>query len=436
MLNVSGNRIEIRPKMFELEIIKISSLIDHFSQQNKNLFYFSNPSSDFEVLALGKIFSLTSDYSEIKSFIKTLLNQVNLNDTNNLFNHLPILFGYHKFPSIIRNQIWNDYQNSEWILPEIIFYRKNDKSLMINNSTENTEISVHSLINDLAKSKKHSTDNKVKLKLVDSDSYDQWQKKVYSAISKIKSEELQKIVLSRKKEFEIQNEISFNSLLETLNKDYGDCFNFLIKSKKSFFFGSSPELLIKVADSEFKSEALAGSIQRGISEMEDENLSKFLLNDEKNLKEHQIVIDYLKINLDNKITDFQIEPKPKIKRLKNIQHLHTQISGKIKSDSHFFDMVESIFPTPAVCGIPTNKAISELNKIEGFERGLFTGMLGWFNLYNQAEFHVAIRCGLILDNILTVFAGCGIVEDSIAKDEFEETELKFKAITDLFDVEN
>lgn len=432
----NSDKIKINPKFFEFEQIKLSLLINYISQKNKNLFYFSNPASDFEVLAFGKRFSLQANYPDIKNIYNLLLNKIEIRLSDIQINNLPLIFGYHKFPSSNHNQLWIDYQVSEWILPSIIFFRRNHNCWLIDISDDNEGVKLSSRLNEIIQNDNSLSNNSLKLNPINLDLYDDWTEKVSSAINKIKTKQLEKIVLARRKEFEIQGALNFSSLIEILNDDYKDCLNFLVKSDESFFFGSSPELLVKVNDNQFKSEALAGSIQRGKSDNEDESLSQLLLIDRKNLSEHQIVIDYLKSNLNDKITDFKLELKPKIKRLKNIQHLHTEISGIIKEDNNYFDLVESIFPTPAVCGIPTEAAISVLNDLEEFERGLFTGLIGWLNFNNQAEFYVAIRCGLVKNNTLNLFAGCGIVENSNAHDEFNETELKFKTITDLFNVES
>jgi menaquinone-specific isochorismate synthase len=89
-------------------------------------------------------------------------------------------------------------------------------------------------------------------------------------------------------------------------------------------------------------------------------------------------------------------------------------------------------PTPAVCGEPKDIALKIIRENENFDRGLFSGVLGWFNKSGSGEFIVGIRSAHLKDSILTVFAGCGIVKDSDAKKEFEETDLKFKSILSIF----
>ncbi len=433
MLDLSENKIEITPKTSLIKRGKISKLISHFNSHYKNLFYFTKPSIDFEVLAVGKVLSFESSYSELNNLYEQLVRKIDTFDIDKTSKDLPLFFGYCKFPSIIKENSWIDFRDSEWILPEHIFYKNKNESLLISFSS-NTELIDKSIV--LQNNRDNNRIKPVKLSNFQSESSLNWEKRVNSAIEMINKNELKKIVLTRKKGFKVNSEIDFTDIIDALNNDYENCFNFLIKSNDSYFFGSSPELLAEINNSNFKSEALAGSIERGNSEIEDNHLSDFLLQDDKNLTEHKIVIDYLKSNLEDSIDNFVISEMPKIKRLKNIQHLQTEIQGQIKSDVDIFNLVSKIFPTPAVCGIPKDVAINKLHDLENFERGIFTGIIGWFNLNKKAEFYVAIRSGLVKDNFLSVFAGCGIVENSNAHDEYKETELKLKVITDLFDVEN
>jgi menaquinone-specific isochorismate synthase len=433
MLDISENKIKIVPNISLLQQGEVSKFISQFSSIFKDIIYFANPSSDFEVLAVGKHLSFESSYSQLGNLYKQLINKFENTDFGVDYKEIPLFFGYCKFPSTIKENSWIDFKDSEWILPEHILYKRKDGSLLISFSSNKAPIDKSIL---LKKTERKDLLKSVKLRPYQFDLHPEWEKRVNSAVEMINKNKLKKIVLARKKEFNTNYQIDFTEIMEVLNIEYRDCFNFLIKSNDSFFFGSSPELLAEIDNINFKSEALAGSIERGNSEIEDNYLSDFLLNDNKNLTEHQIVIDYLKSNLEDLINNFVISEIPKIKRLKNIQHLQTEIRGQIKSDVDIFNLVSKIFPTPAVCGIPKDVAINELENLENFERGIFTGIIGWFNFYKKAEFYVAIRSGLFKDNFLSVFAGCGIVQNSNALDEYKETELKLKVITDLFNVEN
>ena len=98
-----------------------------------------------------------------------------------------------------------------------------------------------------------------------------------------------------------------------------------------------------------------------------------------------------------------------------------------------FKIISSLFPTPAVCGIPKDLSLKMIEKSEDFDRGLFSGAVGWFNADNYGEFFVTIRSALIKEDKLYAYAGCGIVEGSDPKEEYEESILKLKPILSLFD---
>jgi menaquinone-specific isochorismate synthase len=433
MLEFSEQNINIYPKISEVSVQQFTDLIDFYLNNQEDFYYLSTPSSDFEVLSIGTLFLLNNYLFNDKQSYNILLSKITSGKSKTDLFNIPLIFGYQKFPPLSNEDLWNDFLTLEWIIPEIIYTKTNNNIFSINLSDNDlSQNSFDFSINH----KLYQESNSVKIKLIESDSYEDWEAKLKAATEKIRENKLCKIVLSRRTVFEVDGDIMWSEIANKLNNDFPECFNFIIKKGGSIFFGSSPELLCKFNKQEFNSEALAGSIERGKSLPEDLKLSSSLLANEKNLIEHKIVIDYIKSNLFNKVSDFTAAEKPIVKKLKNIQHLKTEISGKIKPGTNYFEIVNSIFPTPAVCGFPTNVAISELSKIEQFERGLFAGMIGFIKPNDVAEFYVSIRCGLFKQRSLTLFAGCGIVEDSKAPDEYKETELKFNAIKELFDVKN
>jgi menaquinone-specific isochorismate synthase len=128
--------------------------------------------------------------------------------------------------------------------------------------------------------------------------------------------------------------------------------------------------------------------------------------------------------------------KVPLKKLHNIQHLHTVMHTELVEDTNMFEIIEAIYPTGAICGEPREKALSLIKKIEDYKRGLYSGLIGYFNLNDEGEFVVGIRSALLHENKLFAYAGCGIVEGSDPEKEFQETELKLKVILSFFDEKN
>jgi len=430
--------------VFPIEGKQVSDLIDAFDRNSDLVIYHSKPSADTEYLAIGDIFHFdfsNEDLSQLDEFLLIFRDNVTAGET---IENLPLFFGYTKFPSVVREKYWNKFKDNFWVIPQYLIFNKGQNLFCAQNIFTTSafdeldkkfiEESQNFITNIIKEEIRIKEEVRIK-KLSDDDSLI-WKQKVNEAIKDIKENKLQKIVLARKVDYKMSGSIDWSGIFEKLNSDYSDCFNFLIKSESDYFFGSSPELLGKFEKDLFRTEALAGSINRGSDEYEDSNLALLLSASKKNKKEHDIVIEHLRDNLQNHLFNIEIDNTPLIKRLKNIQHLQTKISGRLKDNLKYFQVIKSIFPTPAICGIPTRQSLDELKTLEGFDRGMYSGIVGAFNLFGEAEFYVAIRSALISENRLTVFAGCGIVEESNPEEEFNETELKLQPIISLFNNEN
>ncbi|WP_337866000.1 isochorismate synthase [Ignavibacterium sp.] len=451
LVDLTKENLTFHQFVFPIEGKSAADLIDAFKRNSDLIIYQSKPSESTEYLAIGKLFQFELDDKNISTLDDMILNFRNNVSAGETIENIPLFFGYSKFPSLTKEKTWKNFTENFWIIPQYLifksktFHGKEEKLYCVQNflsSMPNDEMKkiafaesqkfIKKIVNDTLLLKK---ENVSIVKTSDNDS-SVWKQKVSDAIEEIKENKLQKIVLARKVEYEISGTVIWSDIFEKLNSDYPDCFNFLVKSGGDYFFGSSPELLGKFEIDIFKTEALAGSINRGSDENEDSDLALLLSASRKNKKEHDIVIDHLIDNLNNHLFNIEIDETPLIKRLKNIQHLQTKISGKLKDNLKYFNVINSIFPTPAICGIPTRQTLNNLKTLEAFDRGLYSGIVGAFNLSGEAEFYVAIRSALISDNKLTAFAGCGIVEESNPDEEYTETELKLQPIISLFSNEN
>jgi menaquinone-specific isochorismate synthase len=217
-----------------------------------------------------------------------------------------------------------------------------------------------------------------------------------------------------------------------LEENFENCYTFTYRNGDSVFFGVSPEKLFKISDGFIETDALAGSIPRGTSQDEDDKFTQELLQSEKNLAEQKSVVDFILEQLTPVTEKILFDSHPSIKKYRNIQHLYSQIRAKLKQNTSIFSLLELLHPTPAVCGMTKIEALKTINELEDFDRGMYAGVLGWFNLENEGEFIVGIRSALLCGKLLRAFAGCGIVAGSESLSEFNETELKLKPILSLF----
>jgi menaquinone-specific isochorismate synthase len=261
---------------------------------------------------------------------------------------------------------------------------------------------------------------------------EKWNSKVTAALEAINNAGLDKVVLARYTKRRIPSPLDFKTIVAGLESEFPDCYTFAIFSKNSCFFGSTPERLIRISGCNLETEALAGSTKRGSFEEEDLQLEKELIANEKEINEHKSVLGYLVENLKEFSNEIIFSDKPAVKKLKNIQHLWTPVVAKLKGNNSPLRIASKLFPTPAVCGSPKEKALELIARLEEFDRGMYAGTVGWYNHFGRAEFAVTIRSGLIKNNYLYAFAGCGIVAGSESYKEFQESELKLKPILSRF----
>jgi menaquinone-specific isochorismate synthase len=252
-------------------------------------------------------------------------------------------------------------------------------------------------------------------------------------LEEIDSGNVQKIVLSRQVDLELESNIEISKIIKKLGERYPKCYVFAFRKNDSIFFGASPEKLAKISNGWIEADALAGSVARGDTKEKDDLLANTLLTSKKDLAEQKIVVSFIRDSFSQFCDEITFDENPIIRKLPNIQHLWTLIKGKIDSEQSIFTILKELHPTPAICGVPWNKALDSIIEMEPHDRGLFSGMIGWFNFNNEGEFAVAIRSALLKDKSIHAFAGCGIVIGSDAEFEYTESELKLKPILSLFE---
>ena len=249
------------------------------------------------------------------------------------------------------------------------------------------------------------------------------------SLEKIKLGEFEKIVLARAKDFKSNNEFHPLRILNGLRQRFAQCYVFSVANERGqSFIGASPERLIKGDKDKFYTEALAGSVKRGATASEDAFLASTLQKDDKELREHAIVADTICSHLASLGLVVTRSEKPGIHRYTHVQHLHTPIEAKRTAQVSLFDILERLHPTPAVGGMPRDIAVSQIRLLEGFSRGLYAGAIGYVNASGEGEFFVGLRSALVEKNKARAYAGSGIVAGSSEQNEFNEIELKFKAM--------
>ena len=252
----------------------------------------------------------------------------------------------------------------------------------------------------------------------------EWDSNIESTLNRISKDEFQKVVLARKRILRFKENLNPYTLLNNVRKQSTNCYHFCFQpSTKSALIGASPERLYKRELDKLTVEAVAGTATRGKIAEEDTEIGLELLESEKVNREHQYVVKNLKQALRtlgcaiNRITE------PALMKLSQLQHLFLEIRSVLPENVFDEKILAVLHPTPAVGGYPRNIALKYIDEIESFSRGWYAAPIGWIGI-NKSEFAVAIRSGLVAGSELSIFTGAGIVEGSVAGEEWQEIERK------------
>ncbi|NRA39057.1 MAG: isochorismate synthase [Planctomycetes bacterium] len=247
---------------------------------------------------------------------------------------------------------------------------------------------------------------------------------VEEAVALLQSASMRKIVLARAVDEQLSSPVDIPQLIENLHEiadPHSTCYAYDLDDRANFI-GTSPELLFTLDQQTCSAMALAGSRRRGENQTEDDTLAQELMSSTKERKEHQLVVEHLSAVLSERHGVFEIPNSPTIRRLAKIQHLETNLNCTL-NDANAFDLLSSLHPTPAVCGLPVSAAMQFIQRHENLHRGLYTGAIG-FHTPTYAQFIVPLRGGIVRGDKARLFAGAGLVETSNPTAEEEETETK------------
>ena len=194
--------------------------------------------------------------------------------------------------------------------------------------------------------------------------------------------------------------------------------------------GSSPEALVKVTGKEVIMHPIAGSRPRSADAAVDEELAESLLADKKERAEHLMLVDLARNDLlkvcepsSVNVTQFM-----KIERFSHIMHLVSTVEGELAADKSAVDVFTATFPAGTLSGAPKPRALEIIDELEPANRGIFGGVVGYFDFAGNADLAISIRTAFIRDGIGRVQAGAGIVLDSVPESEYQETVNKTGAV--------
>jgi len=266
----------------------------------------------------------------------------------------------------------------------------------------------------------------------DEPDHQQWQKTVETACRDIQSGSLEKVVISRKTHITLDQEFSPFIVLSKLKENTSNVFRFGFQfGKDQVFFGRSPELLLARQQDDIQSEALAGTETRGSTEKSDGQLAATLFADPKKNLEHTYVRAHILKQLSPYCCSLHATEQNTVVKLPGVQHLSCTIEGKLKPHISHATLLNTLHPTPAICGVPENSAREWIKNHETHTRGWYAGPVGWLSK-QDCQFAVAIRSGLLKKKDLYIYTGAGIVAGSDPDSEWDELNAKLENFSHAF----
>jgi salicylate biosynthesis isochorismate synthase len=258
-----------------------------------------------------------------------------------------------------------------------------------------------------------------------------YEQAVERAVERIGAGELEKIVLAREVRAHAATPHDPGAVLGALREVFPACFCWCVGTPDLAFVGASPELLVRRDGARAQTVALAGTTRRSADPAVDDHLGEQLLGSVKDREEQAIVARRIERTLEPVSVWVTAADDPVLVKVQNVQHLATPIRAQLADPVPAVELAGMLLPTPAVGGEPRAQALPLIPALEGLDRGWYAGAVGWTDLAEDGEFCVALRCALLRGRVAHLYAGCGIVRDSVPAAELAESEAKLAALLPL-----
>jgi anthranilate synthase component 1 len=252
-------------------------------------------------------------------------------------------------------------------------------------------------------------------------SEEEFKNKVNLAKKHIEDGEVLQVVLSQRMVANMQGDPFL--YYQKLRKANPSPYMFYIDFEDYFVLGSSPESLIQTSGETVISNPIAGTRPRGKTKAEDEALMKDLLQDKKEIAEHQMLVDLSRFDLSTVCEKGSITLPTfmEVEKYEHVMHIVSEVQGKLRKGASSIDALTACLPAGTVSGAPKVRAMQIINELEEKKRGAYGGGIGFINFHHDMNMALAIRSLIIKDGKAYLQAGAGIVEDSSPQKEFEET---------------
>lgn len=401
----------------------------------KDRIFWTSTAEDFYVVGVGNAYEMLANESRFsvteKQWNKLLKEAITHNPYKVAGTGMLALGGMSFDPKRDRSGLWENYQTSQFTIPEFILTKNENTYYFTVNMQLKADDHPVQLVKSIKQMEKTLLTTPVKMpkgatiKAKKEIAPNDWKNSVHLATEAIKNNQAEKIVLARELRLKFTKKAEITVMLDKLIQAQSNSYIFAFEHGTDCFIGATPERLVKVEKKQLLSTCLAGTAPRGETKEEDARISTQLFHDEKNREEHDFVVKMIMRSIENYCTDIVIPNEPVIYPLKNLQHLYTPVTATLKNEYSIFDIIRQLHPTPALGGTPTEQSLAFIREYEQLDRGWYGAPIGWLDSNQNGEFAVAIRSGLIQGDEASLFAGCGVVKDSDIEAEYEETKIKF-----------
>ena len=246
--------------------------------------------------------------------------------------------------------------------------------------------------------------------------------------SQLKNDSFRKIVLARCADEKMDKKVEPMELFYRACALYPRMFIALVETEKSgCWLTATPEILLDGKDNDWRTIALAGTMKLEGDQLDGEG--ETLTWSTKNIQEQRIVATYITECLERFTGDFR-EEGPKTVRAANLVHLRSDFTFKLDDNKHIGDLLNTLHPTPAVCGLPKREAFQFIVKNEHTPRRYYSGFMGPLGA-TETHLYVSLRCMNIDDHTCHLYAGGGLLKDSVEEQEWLETEAKMETMRRL-----
>ncbi|MGW0227850.1 isochorismate synthase [Actinopolymorpha singaporensis] len=257
----------------------------------------------------------------------------------------------------------------------------------------------------------------------------QWASAVADAVRRIDAGDLDKVVLARDLLAVAEKPVDFRWPLARIARDYPACWTYAVRG----LIGATPEMLVRLENGLVTSRVLAGTIRRSNDDARDLALAASLARSSKDLEEHEYAVRSVADALAPHCTSMNVPESPFVLHLPNVMHLATDLAGVLADGSSSLQLAAALHPSAAVCGTPTPVALKLIAELEHMDRGRYAGPVGWVDAAGNGEWGIALRCAQVDTDDprrLRLYAGCGIVADSVPEAELAEAQAKLVPVRD------